>query len=290
MMGFTCSPLEVGPGDCGIQSSASEYYCVVSSQELLRDVPLPSHEAVRLLAKATGRDPGDVRLGVTFDVAALADFNRLVELRLAGEPLQYLEGEVQFGPITVAVDRRVLIPRPETEYLYDLVVRSLAAPKVVVDLCTGSGALALALKTTYPDARIVATDLSAEALEVAMGNGRRLGLDIGWQLGDLWGPVPSELAGSVDLMVANPPYVAEWEWNQLPTDVQQEPRMALVAGPGGTEVIERLLDQTGNWLAEDGVALVEVGESQAGPISETRNDVDVLTDQFGRPRFLRFGR
>jgi release factor glutamine methyltransferase len=263
---------------------------VVSSQGLLRDVPLPPHEAVRLLAKATERDPGDVRMGVTVDVAALADFNRLVERRVAGEPLQYLEGEVQFGPVTVAVDKRVLIPRPETEYLFDLAVRSLAAPQVVVDLCTGSGALALALKTTYPEARVVATDLSADALEVAMGNGRRLGLDVDWRLGDLWGPVPSELSGSVNLMVANPPYVPEAEWDTLPVDVHQEPRVALVAGPAGTEVIERLLDQTGAWLAEGGVALVEVGENQAWPIFERRSDVEVLIDQFDRPRFLRLGR
>lgn len=263
---------------------------VVSSQELLRDVPLPPHEAVRLLARATGRDPGDVRTGVTVDIAALAGFNRLVERRVSGEPLQYLEGEVQFGPITVAVDRRVLIPRPETEYLYDLAVRSVAPPKVVVDLCTGSGALALALKTTYPEARVVATDLSAEALEVAMGNGHRLGLDVDWRLGDLWGPVPTELSGHVNLMVANPPYVAEAEWEHLPIDVQQEPRMALVAGPIGTEVIKRLLDQTGAWLAEGGVALVEVGENQAWPIFERRNDVEVLIDQFDRPRFLRLER
>lgn len=264
---------------------------VVSSQELLRDVPLPSHEAVRLLARATGRDRGEVRMGVKVDVAALADFHRLIERRISGEPLQYLEGEVQFGPIIVAVDRRVLIPRPETEYLYDLAVRSLASPpNVVVDLCTGSGALALALKTAYPGARVMATDLSADALEVAIGNGRRLGLDVDWRLGDLWEPVPSELSGSVSLMVANPPYVAETEWDHLPIDVRQEPRLALVAGPTGTEVIERLLDQTGTWLAEGGVAFIEVGENQARPIFERRNDIEVVIDQFERPRFLKLRR
>ena len=264
---------------------------VVSGKELLTDLPVPPHEAVRLLAKATGRDPGEVWMGVTVDVADLADFRRLIERRVSGEPLQYLEGEVQFGPIKVGVDRRVLIPRPETEFLFDLAVRSLASPpKVVVDLCTGSGALALALKTTYPGARVVATDLSADALGVAIGNGRRLGLDVDWRLGDLWEPVPTELSGSVNLMVANPPYVAEAEWDHLPIDVQQEPRIALVAGPSGTEVIEQLLDQTPAWLAEGGVALVEVGENQAWPISEMRGDVEVLIDQYDRPRFLKLGR
>ena len=229
-------------------------------------------------------------MGVTVDSSALAHFNRLVEQRVHGEPLQYLEGEITFGPIRLAVDERVLIPRPETEYLYDLAVRSLKPPKVVVDICTGSGALALALKATYPDARVVASDFSPEALEVAVENGRRLGLDVDWRLGDLWTAVPSELAGQVNLMVANPPYVSESEWEQLPIDVQQEPRMALVAGPLGTEVIERLLDQTGGWLATGGVALVEVGENQARPLSKNRNDVEVLIDQYQRPRFLRLDR
>ena len=263
---------------------------VISSQELLRDVPLPPHEAVRLLAKATGHHPGVVRMGVKVDGAALTHFNRLVGQRVRGEPLQYLEGEVTFGPINIAVDRRVLIPRPETEYLYQLAISDMSPPQVVVDLCTGSGALALALKATYPGARVVATDLSADALEVAVANGRRLGLDVDWRLGDLWGPVPPELEGQVNLMVANPPYVSDSEWEQLPSDVHQEPRMALVAGPLGTEVIERLLDQTLPWLAESGVALLEVGENQAGSLSERRSDVEVLIDQYGRPRFLRLVR
>jgi release factor glutamine methyltransferase len=229
-------------------------------------------------------------MGVTVDGLALANFNSLVGQRVLGEPLQYLEGEVTFGPISIAVDRRVLIPRPESEYLYELSLSDISPPQVVVDLCTGSGALALALKATYPEARVVATDLSADALEVAVENGRRLGLDVEWRLGDLWGPVPPELAGHVNLMVANPPYVSESEWEQLPIDVQQEPRMALVAGPLGTEVIERLLDQTLPWLAENGVALLEVGENQAGILSEKRSDVEVLIDQYGRPRFLRVDR
>jgi release factor glutamine methyltransferase len=242
------------------------------------------------MAVAAGVSRESVLVGAPITQETIARFHRLVERRLAGEPLQYLEGEVQFGPITVAVDRRVLIPRPETEYLYDLAVRSLAPPKVVVDLCTGSGALALALKATHAGARVVASDLSAEALDVAMGNGRRLGLEVDWRLGDLWDPIPSELAGSVNLMVANPPYIAEAEWDQLPIDVRHEPRIALVAGPAGTEVIDRLLDQTGAWLAAGGVALVEVGENQAWPIFEGRSDVEVLVDQFERPRFLKLGR
>jgi release factor glutamine methyltransferase len=263
---------------------------VISSQELLREAPLPSHEAVRLLAKATGRHPSDIRAGVPVDIAAVDDFRRLVERRAAREPLQYLEGEVPFGPISVAVDRRVLIPRPETEYLYQLAVGSAPAPTVVVDLCTGSGALALALKATYSEARVVATDLSVEALEVAAENGHRLGLEVHWLAGDLWGPVPSDLAGYVNLMVANPPYVSDSEWEQLPFDVQQEPREALVAGPLGTEVIDRILDETGAWLAVGGVALVEIGENQARPLLERRSDVEVLIDQFDRPRFLRLER
>jgi len=268
----------------GRSASISE---VISSQELLRSAPLPSHEAVRLLAKATGRHPGAIRAGIAVESAAMVKFASLVKQRISGEPLQYLEGEVPFGPVTVFIDGRVLIPRPETEYLYDLVVRSIAPPQVVVDLCTGSGALALALKRTYPEARVIASDLSAGAMEVAESNGRRLGLDIEWFRGDLWAPVPVELAGEVSLMVANPPYVSESEWAHLPIEIQREPRMALVGGPTGTEVIERLLEQTATWLAPRGIAVIEVGDGQAGSLSEGRDEVETLMDQFERPRFVK---
>lgn len=220
------------------------------------------------------------------------DLDQLVQQRLAGEPLQYLEGNVQFGPIQVSVDHRVLIPRPETEFMWELAARTLGeagAGTVIVDLCTGSGALALALKHRFPTARVLGTDLSVEALELAAANGLKLGLDVEWLAGDLFDALPQELKGRVDLLTSNPPYVAEAEYRQLPTDVQQEPYEALVAGPNGTEVIERIADDVYWWLGIGGWVFCEIGEEQ-GNVAKAQFgrwlDSDIHQDLTGKDRIL----
>ena len=147
---------------------------------------------------------------------------------MAGEPLQYLEGTAAFGPWDLHVDPRVLIPRPETELLWEIAAALVEAPKVIVDLCTGSGALAIALAKSFPEARILGTDLSADALDVAKENGDLHETSVEWCIGDLFGALPDDLRGNIDLLVSNPPYVAEHEYEGLPDDVRREPRMALV--------------------------------------------------------------
>jgi release factor glutamine methyltransferase len=178
-----------------------------------------------------------------------------------------------------------LIPRPETEFLYDL-VRKRPEPGVIIDICTGSGALALALKASFPVARVLGTDLSDSALDVAADNGAASGLDVEWLLGDLFAPLPEDLGGLVDLIVSNPPYVAEGEWSELPNDVRREPRLALIAGPTGVEVSERILGEVRTWLAPSGEAWVEVGENQASDLAQ-RFSGEVVLDQYGRDRFVR---
>jgi release factor glutamine methyltransferase len=257
----------------------------VKAAELISASRLPPHEAVRLLAVATGLEPMQARGARAFDRAQLERFSELVERRRAGEPLQYLEGEVQFGPIRLQVDSRVLIPRPETEYLYSIGLDRALGPGVIVDLCTGSGALALALKRSLPTARVLAVDDSEPALEVASANGARLGLEVEWLLGDLWAALPGSLRGGVDLLVANPPYVAAGEWDGLPEDVRHEPYRALVAGPSGTEVTERILKDLRDWLGPGGMGLVEVGASQAESLA-ARYRTGVIADQYGLARFL----
>ncbi|CAN5749191.1 putative protein N(5)-glutamine methyltransferase [soil metagenome] len=206
----------------------------------------------------------------------------LVEARLAGEPLQYLEGNVQFGPVEVLVDRRVLIPRPETENLFDLVSKAAVAPEVIVDLCTGSGALALAFKTVFPTARVIGADISPDALAVARSNGS----EVEWLEGDLFFALGPDLRGEIDLLVANPPYVSEAEWDILPADVKREPRSALVAGPAGTEMVERILGELDSWLAPGGEAWIEIGEKQGWLAGEY--PVEVVEDQYGVDRYLRW--
>ncbi|MDP3984529.1 MAG: HemK/PrmC family methyltransferase [Acidimicrobiia bacterium] len=256
------------------------------SNQLLGQSGLPAHEAARLLASATGHSLGEVRGGVDVTGDDVMSFLRLVERRLAGEPLQYLEGDVQFGPVTIQVDPRALIPRPETEFLYELAAGIRQSPRIVVDLCTGSGALALALKHRFPKSRVLAVDFSPAALDLARANGARLKLEVEWLEGSLWEPLPSGLLGAIDLVVANPPYIAEREWEGLPVDVRHEPAVALVAGPSGTETIEALLADLGGWLAGGGTGLIEVGEAQAEDLA-ARHGCEVIEDQYGRPRFLR---
>jgi release factor glutamine methyltransferase len=256
-----------------------------SGRRLIDAAGLPEHEAWRLLAAVTQQSPGTVRAGVELSPNQEARFKHMVRRRLSGEPLQYLEGSVPFGPIEVTVDRRVLIPRPETEYLYSLAAEAASSPGLIVDLCTGSGALALALKHRFPDALVIGTDVAAEALELAALNGVRNGLEVEWRQGDLFSALPDGLRRRVDLLVSNPPYVAAAEWDRLPVDVRHEPYGALVAGPEGTEIVEQIIDQVGGWLAPVGQAWIEVGDRQAELLAR-RHVVEVVPDQYGLPRFL----
>ena len=219
----------------------------------LRDftaMTLPAHEMKRLRSVA----------------ADDADLESLVARRLAGEPLQYLEGSAAFGPWDFHVDSRVLIPRPETELLWEIAVALVESPNIVVDLCTGSGALAIALAKSFPGARVLGTDLSVDALDVARTNGDLLDTEVEWYVGDLFSALPGELVGSVDLLVSNPPYVAEHEYGALPEDVKREPKLALVSGPTGLEVYERIAAELGRWLAPGGRFALEIGETQTDSV------------------------
>jgi len=200
------------------------------------------------------------------DDACRAAFRDLVRRRAGGEPVAYLVGMKEFFSLPFAVSPAVLVPRPETEGLVvralDL-CRPLAAPRVA-DVGTGSGAVAVALAKHLPRAGVVATDLSPEALEVARGNVERHGLSqrVTTVLCDLLDdPVA---AGPFDLVASNPPYVREDEFDALPRDVRlHEPRSALVAGPTGVEVVERLVEAAVPRLAVGGWLLVEIGPSTA---------------------------
>lgn len=219
----------------------------------------------------------------------------LVDRRAEGEPLPYLTGEIEFFGLPFTVTPEVLIPRPETEQLVDLALRWMKSHPVqeVVDVGTGSGCIAVALAVRAPDVRIYATDLSVAALEVARTNAERHGVArrITFLHGDLLAP----LLGPVDLIVSNPPYVANREWETLPPSVRQEPREALLAGPEGLDVLRRLLSQAGEALRPDGLLLVEIGEHQGAAVQALARrtfpeaEVQVLPDLAGKDRVLRVG-
>lgn len=233
---------------------------------------LPPHEVSRLKAVSGPDNP-------------LED---LVRRRADAEPLQYIEGSAAFGPLELFVDERVLVPRPETEGLFEMASRLVRHPAVVVDLCTGSGALALALKHRFPAASVFATDISPQALEVAELNKTLTGLDVYLAEGDLYDPLPASLRGEADLIVANPPYVAASDLPNLPRDVQREPQMALVSGPSGLETIQRIGAIAHRWLRPGGVVVCEIGETQGVSACAcfSRLSTVVRQDLSGRDRYV----
>jgi release factor glutamine methyltransferase len=253
---------------------------------------IPDHERERLVMAVTGRSRAELALGGDLDADQQRRLDALVSRRTAGEPLQHLEGTVQFGPIELTADGRALIPRPETEQLWEEAVRSLgdAGPgTAILDLCTGSGNLALALKHAFGEARVLATDTSEDALALAKENGGRLGLEVEFLHGNLYEPIPKRLMGRFDLIVVNPPYVTDDEYEALPDEIRlHEPRQALVAGPEGTETLAAIADEAFWWVGVGGWVICEIGETQGDQALDLFGgfDREVRKDLAGRDRFL----
>jgi release factor glutamine methyltransferase len=230
-------------------------------------VETPRFDAELLLAEATGWDR--VRLAAEPEAGVPADaarrFGEMVRRRLRREPVAYILGRKGFRSIELAVDRRVLVPRPETELLVEFAVE--LRPRRVLDIGTGSGAIALAIADELPECEVMATDTSPAALEVARANCRRLGLTERVELIEAMLPPDP---GPLDLIVANLPYVAEAEWGELEPEVTRwEPREALLAGPDGLDAIRSLLAERAlPSLGRERMALaLEVGAGQAGPVA-----------------------
>lgn len=221
----------------------------------------------------------------------------MVTRRCTGEPLQYVLGRWGFRTLDLLVDRRVLIPRPETEVVAGLAIDALTdlgRPGVAVDLGTGSGAIALSLAAEcWPQVEVWATDASVDALAVARANlaglGRRAAV-VRLVEGDWFEALPTELRGEVDVVVANPPYVAAHE--PLPAEVTDwEPRDALVPGPTGLEDIEHIVAEAPAWLTGTGTLVVEIGETQGSAVQQMAvaagfSQVAILPDLAGRDRTL----
>jgi release factor glutamine methyltransferase len=217
----------------------------------------------------------------------------MVARRAAGEPLQYVIGWAPFGRLRLAVGPGVFVPRPETESLADRAagrLRGRPEPRIAVDLCTGSGAIACFLAAEVPGARVLATELDPGALAWAAGNAERYGVEL--LAGDLDAPLPAELAGRVAVLCANVPYVPSAAIATLPTDVRDhEPRLALDGGPDGLDVLRRLAPRATRWLAPGGRLYCEIGEDQAKAAAALLAqaglaDVAIHQDLVGRDRIV----
>lgn len=247
------------------------------------EVDNPSLDAQMLLAHALGitREALWTRYREPVPEPALARFWELVARREAREPTAYILGRKAFRHIELAVDPRVLIPRPETELLVEVGL-TLDQGARIVDVGTGSGAVALALKDERPDLEVWATEVSGPALEVARGNAQRLGLEVRFAQADLLTGVDE----SFDAVLANLPYV-ESDAELAPEITRYEPQEALFAGADGLEVFRRLVDQLGS------VAMValEVGAGQAPAVEELLISggfatVEALPDLAGHDRVV----
>ena len=277
-------------------------------------VDSPRLDAELLLAEATGWDRAHPAAHPEAGVPAAAGrrFGETVRRRLRREPVAYILGRKGFRHIELAVDRRVLVPRPETELLVELALE--LAPRRVLDVGTGSGAIALAVAVELPGCEVVATDTSAAALEVAGDNAERLGLAGGVELVE--GMLPG-VGGGFDLVLANLPYVAEADWAALEPEVTEwEPREALLGGPDGLDAIRALLDtltgasapgdhqasergrnslriadKTTTAVVDVGAIALEVGEGQADAVGELLRAagfgaVETRPDLAGIPRVV----
>ncbi len=253
-------------------------------------LPEPGRDAVRLAADLLAESPGQVALDAG-RLLRVDDVDRILAAarrRASGEPLPYVTRLAGFRRLTLHVDSRVLIPRPETEGLVDLVLR-LAPTGVAVDVGTGSGCIALSLRQEGGYHRVVGVDRCRAALAVAHRNRSALGLPVDLVQADLVGCIGS---GTVDALVANPPYVSAAEFGALDRSVRDyEPRLALESGTDGLAATRRLLVEGRRVLRPGGLLALEVATSRARAVRDLAlaagwSDVRIEDDLFGRARYL----
>lgn len=258
-------------------------------------------DAEELMSRLLGVGRGTLHLAAARELtpAEAARFEEWLARRRAGEPVQYITGRAAFRDLDLAVTPAVLVPRPETEGLVEAVLGVLraraarwGAPRVL-DLGTGSGAIALAIAQEHPAARVIATDASAMALEVATANVEALGLAerIMFRHGDWFEAVGAD--ERFEVVVSNPPYIATGEWEALPDDVRRhEPHEALFSGETGLEALRAIVDEAPDHLVAGGLLALELAEMRAAEAAswlEGANDwesAELRPDLAGRPRVL----
>lgn len=253
----------------------------------------PRRSAEWLLSAATGLSRLEL---YAFHDRALtpeerASFRAGIERRAAGEPLQYVTGEMPFRHIVLSVRPGVFIPRPETEVLVDAALEALPEGGLAIDLCTGSGAIALSLAYERAGARVFATEIVSATAEVARGNAERCGVSDRVEVldGDLFAPLHAGLRGTVDVVASNPPYIPTADLADLPAEVGEfEPRVALDGGADGLDTVRRIADEARSWLRPGGTLVLETDTERvkdtAALLSEWYEVVEVRRDLTGRDR------
>lgn len=266
----------------GQMITLKEYQSSVIKRLEEAGVQCAENEAEQILLWASGRDRTWLYTSQRLEAGLLvmSRAEKLMAERLTGRPLQYILGTAYFMDLELKVDERVLIPRQDTELLAETAADFLG-PKEgadVLDLCTGSGALAVYLKHEFPDANVTASDISKDALEIARKNGLKNGCyitigtvgkmekvksSIKFVQSDLF----EELQDHYDLIVTNPPYIATSDIEELQTEVKDhEPRLALDGGADGLDIVKKIIDQAPAHLKNGGLLLMEIGEDQGDEV------------------------
>jgi release factor glutamine methyltransferase len=250
--------------------------------------------AEHLLAHSLGLSRMDLYLEFERSLSddELKPLRELVRRRGQGEPLQHLLGSVEFCGHTFLIDNRAMVPRPETEELVELLLPAIGDQKSaisLVDVGTGSGVIALSLAAKFPQAKVHAIDISEDALSLARENAARLGLSnrVQFQKSDLL----ENSTERFNLIVANLPYISMQDRHQLAREVLHDPEVALFAGPGGDELLRKLIEQTPSHLDPGGLLALEIGLGQGEGLREflrqkNYHDIELKRDYSGIPRFL----
>ena len=277
---------------------------ILYAERILRNSRItdtPRLDAEVLLADVLGI--GRAKLAASYldqlNEPARSEYLSRVSRRLRGEPVSYIIGKKEFMGFVFHVDRRALIPRPETETLVERVLEMAKEGKcgsgTILDVGTGSGCIAISLALFLSHARIYATDISADAVELAGHNARlhRVHDRTTFLVGPVYSPLQDALRGSFDLIVSNPPYVSDAEFPNLDRGIADfEPAEALKGGPDGMEVFRQLAAGAPDYLTQNGVLAVEIGGAQAEPASKIIRGTGVLSveeivrDLAGKPRVI----
>lgn len=260
-----------------------------AAEQRLREVPDPRLDAEWLLAEVLGISRLKMLLNKRRELTEgeAAAYEALVRRREAREPLQYILGSQSFMGFSLKTDSRALIPRNDTEALCEEALKYMRPGYRVLDLCTGSGALAAAIKKLCPGAEVTATDISEEALSLAKENAERLGADVKFVQGDLFSPLDGE---KFNVIVSNPPYIPETLRGRLQAEVEREPALALFAGDDGLDFYRRIAAEAPAHLLAGGRLCLEIGDGQGDAVKallyEEFTDIQVLNDLNGLPRVV----
>lgn len=267
----------------------------------LAGIDRPRTNAELLLSAVLNKSKADLYLNkdriLTSD--EIEKFNQFIEERISHKPVQYIVGTVEFFGLEFQVDERVLIPRPETETLVEVVIEQLKNKEKskIIDLGTGSGAIAISLAKNLKEVFVYATDVSKDALEVAKENALKNKVEnqIEFLCGDLFEPLKNKnLEGQIDCVVSNPPYVSKSEFENLPKEIKDyEPIVALQSEGEGVFFHKSIIENSINFLKKDGLLVLETAFGQAEKVADlirqsgNYNDIRVLKDLGGIERVVK---